>query len=138
MSRKSKLWLLLGSTVIGIVVTFMMSPVAQVPEFHHFVDRRTLWGIPNCWNVLSNLPFLAVGVTGLWAVRRARVSASVEWMYGVLFLGVLLTGLGSAYYHWHPDNDTLVWDRIPMTLVPPEITLPLLTSFQTPIGTIIE
>jgi hypothetical protein len=117
MSRKSKLWLLLGLTVIVVVVTFMMAPVSQAPEFHHFADRRTLWAIPNCWNVVSNFPFLAVGVAGLWAVRKAGVSASVKWMYGVLFSGVLLTGFGSAYYHWHPDNDTLVWDRIPMTLV---------------------
>ena len=24
--------------------------------------------------------------------------------------------MGSAYYHWAPDNHTLVWDRLPMTL----------------------
>lgn len=23
---------------------------------------------------------------------------------------------GSAYYHWNPNNDTLVWDRLPMTI----------------------
>jgi len=28
-----------------------------------------------------------------------------------------ITGFGSAYYHWHPDNDRLVWDRVPMTIV---------------------
>jgi hypothetical protein len=38
-------------------------------------------------------------------------------MYGVLFMGVLVTGFGSTYFHWHPDNDMLVWDRIPMMLV---------------------
>jgi hypothetical protein len=117
MSGKSRLWLLLGLTVVAIVGTLTVAPVSQAPEFHHFADRRTIWGIPNCWNVLSNLPFVAVGVAGLRAVRKTRVSASVKWMYGVLFSGVLLTGCGSAYYLWHPDNDTLVWDRIPMTLV---------------------
>ena len=23
---------------------------------------------------------------------------------------------GSAYYHWNPNNHTLVWDRLPMTI----------------------
>ena len=34
----------------------------------------------------------------------------------MLTLGVLLTGFGSGYYHWSPSNETLVWDRLPMTL----------------------
>ncbi len=117
MQDKTKLWLLLGLTVVAVVVVSLMAPVPQVPGYHRFADARTIWGIPNCWNVLSNLPFVAVGVVGLVAVLRVGVLASFAWMYGVLFIGVLLTGFGSAYYHWHPDNDTLVWDRIPMTLV---------------------
>jgi hypothetical protein len=27
-----------------------------------------------------------------------------------------LTGFGSSYYHWNPNDDTLFWDRLPMTL----------------------
>lgn len=57
------------------------------------------------------------GCVGLAFVRKAKVAAPAAWMYGVLFMGVLLTGFGSAYYHWHPDNNRLVWDRIPMTIV---------------------
>lgn len=34
----------------------------------------------------------------------------------LLFGGVALTGIGSAYYHWSPDNATLFWDRLPMTI----------------------
>jgi hypothetical protein len=34
----------------------------------------------------------------------------------VFFLGVFLTGIGSSYYHWDPNDDTLFWDRLPMTL----------------------
>ena len=37
-------------------------------------------------------------------------------MWVVFFVGILLTGFGSAYYHWNPNNDTLVWDRLPMTI----------------------
>jgi hypothetical protein len=35
----------------------------------------------------------------------------------VLFSGVMLTGLGSAFYHYVPNNFTLIFDRLPMTLV---------------------
>ena len=35
----------------------------------------------------------------------------------VLFFGVVLTGLGSAFYHYTPNNFTLIFDRLPMTLV---------------------
>ncbi len=36
--------------------------------------------------------------------------------YAVFFLGAVLTCFGSAYYHWAPNDATLVWDRMPMTL----------------------
>jgi hypothetical protein len=29
---------------------------------------------------------------------------------------MVLTGLGSAYYHLVPDNERLFWDRLPMTI----------------------
>ena len=33
-----------------------------------------------------------------------------------MFAGLLLTGLGSGYYHLAPDNQRLIWDRLPMTI----------------------
>jgi len=32
------------------------------------------------------------------------------------FIGFFFVSIGSAYYHWRPNNWTLVWDRLPMTL----------------------
>jgi ceramidase len=81
------------------------------------VSVVTLWGIPNFGNVASNLPFLIVALVGLVTVTKAAVPPAIRATYALLFVGVLLTGLGSAYYHWNPNNDTLVWDRIPMTIV---------------------
>lgn len=34
----------------------------------------------------------------------------------VFFIGVFLTAFGSGYYHLAPDNASLVWDRLPMTV----------------------
>jgi hypothetical protein len=37
-------------------------------------------------------------------------------MYLFLFAAVTLTGVGSAYYHLDPNNDRLVWDRLPIAM----------------------
>ena len=34
----------------------------------------------------------------------------------MLFAGILLTGVGSSYYHWNPNDNTLLWDRLPIAL----------------------
>jgi hypothetical protein len=34
----------------------------------------------------------------------------------IFYTGIFLTGFGSGYYHLSPDNDTLVFDRLPMTV----------------------
>jgi hypothetical protein len=117
MPSLQKRMLLSVITVCTLIPVFLAAPIAQSPSFHLFADNRWLWGIPNFGNVVSNLPFLTIGFYGLVIVMRAAVPGAIRWTYLLLFLGVVLTGLGSAYYHWHPDNNTLVWDRIPMTIV---------------------
>ena len=67
-------------------------------------------GIPNFWNVVSNLPFIAVGAVGLWQFRDAIRQPSC------CSSGILLTGFGSSYYHWNPNDGTLFWDRLPIAL----------------------
>jgi len=47
--------------------------------------------------------------------RERFIDAGERWPYAFLFLGLLLTAGGSAYYP--PDNARLVWGRLPMTLV---------------------
>jgi hypothetical protein len=87
----------------------LLPPIPQDQNYHDFADQRTLLGIPNFWNVVSNIPFIAVGAAGLWPLRRDPAIV-------VLFLGILLTGFGSAYYHFDPDDSTLFWDRLPMAV----------------------
>jgi Ceramidase len=99
----------LGLMVASLAILPLLPPIAQDPSYHQFADQRTLLGIPNFWNVISNLPFVVVGAIGLWQFGRDRASF-------VLFLGIFLAGFGSAYYHWNPKNDTLFWDRLPMAL----------------------
>jgi hypothetical protein len=97
-----------------IVLAFTQQPIAQPLSYHHFADTRTVFGVPNALNVLSNLPFLFVGLWGLWVTLRRTFDERLE--YAILFFGVALTCFGSGYYHLAPDNSRLVWDRLPMTL----------------------
>ena len=117
MTPAQKKGLFMAVSAVTLAAVFLLPPVAQAISFHHFADDRPLWGIPNFGNVFSNLPFVLIGTYGIFLVVAAPAPWAMRWIYLVLFAGVMLTGLGSAYYHWHPDNDTLVWDRIPMTIV---------------------
>lgn len=58
---------------------------------------------------------------GLGFVASAKPDRFLDgrerWPYFFVFLGLLLTALGSSYYHLAPDNARLVWDRLPMTVV---------------------
>lgn len=109
-------YLLLLLLIFGSLAGMLsLEPLAQSSGYHDFADKRPLLGIPHCVDVLSNLPFLLVGGKGWLWLRRARLGAAgAAWQ--VLFVGMVLVSVGSAFYHWHPDNDSLVWDRLPMTV----------------------
>jgi Ceramidase len=95
--------------IISLVALLPLPPLLQDQSYHQFADQRELFGIPNFWNVISNLPFIAVGAIGLLRFRRDATTFA-------LFAGLFLTGFGSAYYHLNPNDNTLFWDRLPMTL----------------------
>ena len=114
--------------VAPLVFLLARKPFGQDPQFHNFADQRTFFSVPNFLDVSSNLPFLFVGVAGLWLWRRNRVAgASTAWT--IFFAGVALVSLGSAYYHWRPCNETLVWDRLPMTVAFMAMSVALLNEF---------
>lgn len=98
---------------------WILPPVKQNPLYHAFADTRTILGVPNFWNVISNAPFLLVALYGMRAFR-SRTAFSETWeriAYGALLAGTAAVGVGSAFYHLHPDDARLFWDRLPMTVV---------------------
>ncbi len=109
-------------TLASIAVLFLIPRIPQDQAYHHFADVRTIWGIANFWNVVSNLPFLLVGIGGLILLRKQWQQGIYSgWQelvpYAALVIGMCLTAFGSAYYHHHPDDSSLIWDRIPMTVI---------------------
>jgi len=116
---KSKVFVLLTVAAVAIVVAFLLPPIPQDPQYHEFADGRSLFGIPNFWNVATNLLFVLVGVIGLKACIPRVPQGGLQALrdnYLVFFVGVILIGFGSGYYHAAPSTFTLLWDRLPMTL----------------------
>jgi hypothetical protein len=120
--RRVGIWPFLALAVIVGVAALLAPRTPQPFSYHHFADQRGWLGIPNFGDVSSNLLFLIAGLAGLvFLSSTSNLSAFVDprerCPYTFVFLGFVLTALGSAYYHWAPDNARLVWDRLPMTLV---------------------
>lgn len=115
-----KLACIIGLAIVAIVAVSFMQPIPQDPAYHDFADKRTLHGIPNFWNVASNVVFVIAGLLGMLLLSgRQPVTGGLPQLrpaYLIFFTGVFLTGFGSGYYHLDPSNATLVWDRLPMTL----------------------
>lgn len=102
--------------IVPLAVVFTtVPPVPQDPAYHMLADTRTCLGIPNFGNVVSNIAFLIVGLMGLVLVMRGNVEGATR-SWAMFFFGVALVALGSGYYHWNPNNETLAWDRLPMTI----------------------
>lgn len=117
MSRRTKIWLLIVLTLAAVVAVMSQGIIRQEQAYHRFCDQRVVWGIPNFANVVSNLGFWLVGVAGAFSVWRSAAAKRLKLIYYVVFYGIFLTGLGSGIYHYHPDDGSLVLDRLPMTIV---------------------
>ena len=111
--RRTLPWILLAAIALALALA---GPIHLPPGYHHFADTRTLLGIPNAIDVLSNLAFLLAGFWGLSvAARLPGTPARIWWCF---FAGmVLVVSVGSAWYHLAPDDARLVWDRLPIALV---------------------
>jgi len=96
-------------------VFFLVAPIPQDLTYHKFADSRVIWGIPNALNILSNIPFVLIGIWGIAITLRHGLGA-FYLPYIVFFVGVSLTGFGSSYYHYDPSNDRLFWDRLFLTI----------------------
>ncbi|MBI5281866.1 MAG: alkaline phytoceramidase [Candidatus Solibacter usitatus] len=109
---------LLMLAVAASVAAALMPRWPQNPAYHAFADQRLLLGVPHFWNVVSNAAFTGAGLFGLvlWGGADWR-SRPGRWGWLVVGAGAALTGIGSAYYHVAPDNQTLYWDRLPMAVL---------------------
>ena len=115
----TRIWFVIGISTFALAAALLLPAMPQALGYHNFADHRQAFGIHNFLDVVSNAAFLIVGVAGLVVVlgRRAQFQFNVERLpYLIFFMGVVLTAAGSAYYHLAPNNESLFWDRLPMTV----------------------
>mgnify|MGYP001606016804 CR=1 FL=1 len=112
---KSKHLLYLSTLLIfSLVLLLVLSgPIKQDLNYHHFADHLDYFGIPNFHNVISNILFLIFPIFGFLNFKSNKESLGLSWP--IFLLGVFLVSPGSAYYHYNPNDQTLFWDRLPMT-----------------------
>ncbi len=118
-SRNCNRWILLIICLIAICVCFIVGPIVQDPNYHRFADQRSFFSIHNFSNVATNIPFIIIGLLGILQTLFKKsdiLDFQLVRMNVSFFIGVLFTGIGSAYYHLNPSNETLFWDRLPMTI----------------------
>lgn len=111
--------LIIGVSLASAFALALLPPIPQDPSYHAFADQRSFAGIPNVLNVSSNILLLTAGLWGMFSLRRRAfffIRESEKTPYLVFFVGVALTGPGSAWYHLNPVNSTLLWDRLPMAV----------------------
>ncbi|MBL0011571.1 MAG: alkaline phytoceramidase [Nitrosomonas sp.] len=123
MKKRQLLWILLVSVLVA-VAAMILPPISQPDDYHQFADQRSFLGIPNFNDVISNLAFLLSGGAGLvflFRVYRTPEQTTFHDLkeclpYGVLFFSVAAAAFGSMIYHWAPDIDHLMWDRLPIAI----------------------
>lgn len=116
---KSEISFLAGLIILLLLAIFLPA-IAQNQNYHNFADQRTFFEIKNASNTLSNLAFIVVGLWGLinfYKNKYIKISNSFSVLLNLFFITIILTGLGSSYYHLSPNDFTLVFDRLALSLV---------------------
>lgn len=120
MSHPMKIFILLGTAIASVGAVFYFAvPIPQDPTYHQFADQRKFLGVPSFFNVVSNLAFIIIGIYCLFSLvshKQSNGEISPKSAGYIFFIGLILTGVGSGYYHLSPTNQTLVLDRLPMAI----------------------
>ena len=116
--RPAELALLLAVAALAALAALL--PATGLPAgYHDFADQRTLLGLPHALDVLSNLPFAAMGAWGLWWLRRVpldRLGTAQRGLAVLFFVGLMATAFCSSSYHLDPHDAGLCIDRVGMSL----------------------
>ena len=120
MNLKTNDYTIIALTIISIIASIGTPRVSQPLSYYDFADQRQLTlKIPNFFDVVSNTGFLVVGIIGIMVSFDKNTYFEDDrerWPYAVFFIGMILTSIGSSYFHLHPNTERLFWDRLPMTI----------------------
>ncbi|XP_010519849.1 PREDICTED: uncharacterized protein LOC104799163 isoform X1 [Tarenaya hassleriana] len=120
-SRWRRKRVLVGSFLCWLFVMFITPKVPlSSPSHHVFADKRNFLGVPNTLNVMTNFPFLIVGVLGfVLCIGGGFFTISLKgeiWGWVLFYAGVAGLAFGSAYYHLKSDDNRIIWDTLPILI----------------------
>lgn len=121
-------WLPTAIVAVAAAAMLVYGPIPQLASYHAFADTRSWLGIPHAGDVLSNIPF---AIVGLWALAWRR--STLSWT--AFDVALVLTALGSSYYHLAPDDARLVWDRLPIALACAALLVAVYERTDAPLAT---
>jgi hypothetical protein len=109
---------LIAFALVLTAIAVFAPPVTEPPGYFHFADQREMRGLPRAMDVLSNLPFFLVGLYGLRVLTNTHKSAALFKPFAaVFFAGLVVTSIGSAYFHLLPlEAGRLAVDRVGMLI----------------------
>lgn len=113
-SRRVAPWLLFFALA---ATTWLLPPMPQPAAYHRFADDSICFGVPHCFDTMTNLLFVLAGTAGLAFLAGRRETGAFQdrrerLPYALFFGAVIVVGCASAYYHLAPDNGRLLWDRM--------------------------
>ncbi|CAL9230011.1 unnamed protein product [Arabidopsis halleri] len=118
---KRKRILVVGSFLCWLIIMFI-TPKVPLDSFRHhiFADKRNFMGVPNTLNVMTNFPFLIIGVLGfVLCIGGSFFNISLKgeiWGWTLFYAGIASLAFGSAFYHLKPDDNRIVWDTLPILI----------------------
>jgi hypothetical protein len=115
------LWLLavLWGPYVAGQVGLQIDPSGHAHVFEHghpFVDARSWLNIPNTLDVVSNVPFLILGIWGVAVLQCRVVTKPLKLGATLFFAGLVFTAFGSGFYHWQPNDWSLAIARTGMAV----------------------
>ncbi|XVF35335.1 hypothetical protein REPUB_Repub18cG0136700 [Reevesia pubescens] len=117
--RKSRIW---GVSLLCWLFIMLVAPKIPLSYRNHlYADMRNFLGVPNTLNVITNFPFLIVGVLGFvlslggGGFFYIRLRGEI-WGWVLFYGGIASVAFGSAYYHLRPDDNRVMLDTFPMMI----------------------
>lgn len=86
------------------IINLLTNKITVPQGYHDFVDKRSLLGIPNFLDVISNLAIL------LPALYLLQTRKNKSLLSNLLILHISLLAITSGYYHLNPSDKTVFWD----------------------------
>ncbi|MFQ6642809.1 hypothetical protein Gotur_017182, partial [Gossypium turneri] len=116
---RCRIW---GVALLCLLFIMLVTPKIPLSYRNHlYADMRNFVGVPNTLNVITNFPFLIVGVLGFVLCLGGGSFFNIRlpgelWGWLLFYGGTASVAFGSAYYHIRPDDNRVLLDTLPVSL----------------------